>query len=240
MVYKMLYLNKINDIITGNKSLSLLNPLSATPKEGEVTEIILSQLPKSRKEAKEKNSKYYYTGVCCSNGHLSYRYTSSLACSVCQREYWENNKEKCRAFARKSAKKWYHLNKNKINKEKRSAYQKEWYQKNKEKVKSYSYDWRLKNPEKNKKSRRISESKRRAVEGNFNKNQLDELFKKQKYKCFNCLKSVRKKYHIDHIIPLYLGGTNWIENIQILCPKCNLSKGKDHPIDWAQKNGKLL
>lgn len=32
--------------------------------------------------------------------------------------------------------------------------------------------------------------------------------------------------HYDHMVPLYHGGINDVSNIQLLCSKCNLSKGK--------------
>jgi hypothetical protein len=32
--------------------------------------------------------------------------------------------------------------------------------------------------------------------------------------------------HIDHVIPLAEGGTNALSNLQLLCAKCNLAKGK--------------
>lgn len=47
-------------------------------------------------------------------------------------------------------------------------------------------------------------------------------------------------YHIDHVVPLCLDGTNWPDNLQLLCPRCNLRKGRKHPVDWARENGRLF
>lgn len=41
--------------------------------------------------------------------------------------------------------------------------------------------------------------------------------------CLRCGK--QKKLTVDHIVPLSLGGTNSIDNIQPLCKSCNTSKG---------------
>ena len=37
---------------------------------------------------------------------------------------------------------------------------------------------------------------------------------------------------VDHIMPIYLGGTSTADNLQILCQPCNASKGAQHPEEW--------
>lgn len=39
-------------------------------------------------------------------------------------------------------------------------------------------------------------------------------------------------FHIDHIIPLKLGGTHTLDNLQYLEAKLNMSKSDKHPDDW--------
>lgn len=50
------------------------------------------------------------------------------------------------------------------------------------------------------------------------------LLKYQKYKCAICKKSIKKKKHLDHILPLAKGWKHIIYNLQWLCPECNLKK----------------
>jgi 5-methylcytosine-specific restriction endonuclease McrA len=78
------------------------------------------------------------------------------------------------------------------------------------------------------------------VGGSHTGEQIERLLLTQKYKCADCRTSIRKSFHKDHIKPIALGGSNDIRNIQLLCPKCNLSKHSKHPIDWARQNGRLL
>lgn len=42
-----------------------------------------------------------------------------------------------------------------------------------------------------------------------------------------CLRCGERDPTVDHVIPLCLGGTNTIENVQVLCEMCNSSKGSD-------------
>ena len=59
----------------------------------------------------------------------------------------------------------------------------------------------------------------------------DGLFFRDKGKCAICLEdltgiySTGKKLAIDHIVPLANGGINDPTNLQILCQRCNSSKG---------------
>lgn len=49
------------------------------------------------------------------------------------------------------------------------------------------------------------------------------VFERDEHKCKYC--GSTKKLEIDHIVPLAKGGTNDLENLQILCKTCNSRKG---------------
>ena len=47
---------------------------------------------------------------------------------------------------------------------------------------------------------------------------------KQKWKCGNCGRLLDETYEIDHIVPLFMGGTNSMDNLMALDPICHKKK----------------
>lgn len=100
--------------------------------------------------------------------------------------------------------------------------------------------WKKANPEVVAADGRTRRARLRGSEGSHTAGEVEEIHKRQKYKCAECGVSTKEKKHVDHIMPIALGGSNWASNLQILCPFCNDSKGAKHPIDWAQRKGRLF
>jgi 5-methylcytosine-specific restriction endonuclease McrA len=50
-----------------------------------------------------------------------------------------------------------------------------------------------------------------------------EVWRRDEGKCVRC--SSREKLEFDHIIPISKGGSNTARNIELLCEKCNRTKG---------------
>ena len=212
----------------------------------------IPQIVVTRQHAILNGLKKYFTGNPCLRGHISERYTSSNKCFLCNYldniEWKKENPERTKEL-------------NKITKEKqgltkRAVWKKDWDEKNKEHKRIYRRNWYLKNREHSleyskdhKKENRVSytaaENKRRALKKNINtdcdykKEDVLFLLVKQGNKCIYC-KSKMIKYHVDHIVPIKLGGDNSKYNIQILCPTCNMRKNAKHPVKFAQENGLLL
>ena len=84
---------------------------------------------------------------------------------------------------------------------------------------------------------------KRSAEGSFTPEDITALLESQSGRCANtaCRKSLKRHgYHIDHVIPLSKGGSNWPTNLQLLCPTCNLKKSDKDPERWAAENGLLF
>lgn len=76
--------------------------------------------------------------------------------------------------------------------------------------------------------------------GRLSKGLAEKLFKLQKGKCPCCGLPLGENYHLDHIMPIDLGGQNIDGNIQLLRQQCNNQKYVKHPVDFMQSRGFLL
>jgi 5-methylcytosine-specific restriction endonuclease McrA len=171
-------------------------------------------------------------------------------CKPCKRAYlyqWrKDNPEKLRALINK----WDSKNAERIKvaaherymrpRDEKLAEAKAYYEKNKEKLKPKKAEWQKRNLEKC----RISDQNRRAKKaksgGALSVGLKDKLFTLQRGKCACCGLPLGSNYHLDHIMPLALGGSNTDDNIQLLRQRCNNQKHAKHPVDFMQSRGFLL
>lgn len=121
-----------------------------------------------------------------------------------------------------------------------------WDENNRDSVRSLAKKTYWRNPEKkrqknrehyqkNKSQYRSRDRFRRALEigaaGSHTPEDIETLFMAQNGLCASphckcqLITEGKGKFHIDHDIPLVLGGSNGISNLSLLCPTCNKSKG---------------
>lgn len=126
------------------------------------------------------------------------------------------------------------------NKDKAQARSREWKFFNQGRTQEYKAQYRVDNKESVLLNNQNYRARKRAATGVLSKGLSDKLLKLQRGKCACCGQPLGADYHLDHRMPLALEGPNADENIQLLCAKCNLSKGAKHPIDFMQQRGFLL
>lgn len=220
----------------------------------------------SRKEALAKGLKRYFTGKPCKHGHISERTISG--CVEChniltRQKYHENiDAEHARSAKYHSANKerarLYGLEHRAKNAERLKSRRKAYKAANKveiaQKMKIYHASVREQTAERKRKYYRENKERylsytrnRRALmlnaEGVHTAEDIMIILKRQKWICAEptCRADLKKiGKHVDHIVPLSRGGSNWPKNLQCLCHYCNRSKWAKLPDQWARENGRLL
>lgn len=172
-------------------------------------------------------------------------------CPKCQIETERNKKsDRCLPCHRAGTAAWRIANPEKLkianaawfaaNPDRGKKYGAKWYAANYEMRKVSQAAWNAANPE----ARRIYVQNRRARKkekgGTLSIGLSEKLFKLQKGKCPCCNQPLGTNFHLDHILPLALGGLNIDDNIQLLRQRCNSQKHAKHPIDFMQQRGFLL
>jgi 5-methylcytosine-specific restriction endonuclease McrA len=167
------------------------------------------------------------------------------------REWHGQNQDKARAVKKayreanpgkvRAARKAYHeANRDKIN-----ARSTAWREANRDKAQARQKAYREANADAVRKLRTAHRARQRARKrgqmGVVSPDIRERLRKLQKNKCTYCAASLKRTgEHLDHIMPLALGGLHDDANLQLLCPPCNLSKNAKHPNEFARKLGRLL
>jgi len=71
--------------------------------------------------------------------------------------------------------------------------------------------------------------------GTFSGKDVARMFEEQMGECTGCFGDLLVlDYHVDHIMPISKGGSNYPDNLQLLCPPCNREKSAKLPEDWEK------
>ena len=151
------------------------------------------------------------------------------------RAYREAHREELRerARARREANPEYQRAYNEANREEHREYQRAYREANPEKVRERARAYYERKPEIGRAASHRHRARQRGAAGTHTAADVIAQVERQKHRCFYCRKKLRGEYHVEHVIPLALGGSNGPENLVIACPACNLSKGAKHPADFA-------
>lgn len=207
-------------------------------------------------QARAQGLNYYFTGKPCKRGHVAKRRVVNRSCVECLRE--DGRRRYRRPDVRERQKQY-----REEHKERRRVLIESWRKANPDKVKEKYARWYQANIEearrsaRKRKRRRYSEcdtarsgmlasnsahrARRAGCEGSHTKRDLRKIFAAQRGCCAYCRADLRKvKRHLDHIVPLAKGGTDYPNNLQWLCEPCNRSKHAKDPTDFARERGLLI
>lgn len=176
---------------------------------------------------KHKSKKFGYSGYCksCAKEYnRNYYVRNSDKIKSATTEWLNNNRDKKRLYSQRSYE---------THKEARQEYHRQYRESNREKVNRASRKSQIKNPDRVRETWRNRRLRKKNIEGTFTEIQVRELYQKQSGLCFHCGVSLNNVFHRDHWIPITKGGSNWIENIRLLCPHCNHSKQNKLPHEWC-------
>jgi len=200
----------------------------------------------------------------CRHGHGTLRYAKNGTCVICAQAHTarrraakldeiraqqraayplrrEKNIERCRAryHAHKEqeairAAAYRAANRTELLESKRA-----YYRANVEATKAKIREWHARNPDAAREYSAARRARKVNAEGRYTKKDVQRIHALQRGKCAVC-RCELNRYHVDHIVPLAAGGSNWPNNLQILCPPCNFSKSARNPVDFMQSRGMLL
>jgi 5-methylcytosine-specific restriction endonuclease McrA len=185
-----------------------------------------SQWKRENKERRKKTSRQWYDSnraTILERGRAAYH-----AAPDYQRERKQRYKEANREILIEKRR----LNHVK-NQERDNQLNREWYARNKDVHREAGRQWRKNNREQSRACINRYRARKVSAPGSYSADDVKLQYAAQRGKCWWCGKKVGTTYHVDHVIPLRRGGTNYPENIVIACPPCNSSKRDKLPQEWA-------
>jgi len=189
--------------------------------------------PPERVAALACGEKMYFTGKPCKRGHVAPRRVDSYSCSECLRERTEAWAKKNPNRAKEIDHAWKRKNAGRLA-QRHAAYA----EKNRDALRAYNKAWASRNSER---VRNANRKRRARLNGGVLSANIEMVLRElQRGRCAVCCRRLGGNTHLDHIMPLALGGTNTDTNAQLLCRSCNQRKHAKHPVQFMQEQGYLL
>jgi 5-methylcytosine-specific restriction endonuclease McrA len=124
--------------------------------------------------------------------------------------------------------------------ERTRLYQQKWRAKNPDRHREILAKYKKSNPEVYRAGYQNRRARKLSAPGSYKASDVAEIKRQQKLKCACCKVSIKLKWHVDHIVPLSRGGTNFRRNLQLLCAPCNQAKYSKLPEIFMRERGYLI
>lgn len=100
---------------------------------------------------------------------------------------------------------------------------------------------RLRNPATARRARAERRLRQYNAEGTYTNADVLTIYHEQDGRCFFCgvtiFQTIPGDYHIDHLMPLNRGGSNWSDNLALSCSYCNCSRQDRTVTEWQLARG---
>lgn len=192
------------------------------------TDIITHTRPVvTRCDAKQAGLPTFYLGKLCNSGHRAERFVSNRKCVECcngidPTRTPAQNKAMLADKAERDRERNYEDRHHRLIREANAAMRRR----------------RARNRVKTNWGSIIRQDRMRQADGEHTAQDIVDIYESQSGLCVYCSADLEEtSYHIDHIYPISLGGSNWPRNLQLTCPRCNIRKHAKHPAEFAAQVG---
>lgn len=185
-----------------------------------------------RKASNRPDGLYSYCKACHNAESRLYKQRNKEKIRQKSAEYNERNRERVQAqkadYRQRNADKIraYHQKRYQEQKETINARNLAWYQQNKGRARRNGLSWRRRNPAKAAAIMHRRRSREYGNGGSYTATEWATLCQHYGNYCLCC--GGEGRLTPDHVLPLAMGGSNDISNIQPLCLTCNIAKGARH------------
>lgn len=100
-----------------------------------------------------------------------------------------------------------------------------WRERNREAINKAAKEQRKMHSERYKAHTRHRRAKLKNIDGRHSHHDVLRIGNSQSWLCNACGCNLKETgHHVDHVVPISKGGTNWPSNLQLLCRSCNVRK----------------